>query len=288
MQVINISKCLWNVLSLCPIKTLLSSHTLCHFIFLKSKSENIVFILANLISCIVSSRELSVSSHPEKYRFTAHLDECSVKTQHSSLGCVEFAALCFIKPIVSIGCESQEPERQHGRSKRQRICVVTESQQVIIEQEAVCNWPVFGAVCCAEAGAERYWWKFLHHIRRCFFALEPRLLPRASALITGKEPPPWTLRSVFVCVYERAGCGVSCFSGAQSPPILSPCLSSFNTSTALIHTPQQVIIWGVRPCLKTQSKHCSQSQNLRFYVWILSLTNQKYYKLTLSSLIMTI
>lgn len=150
---------------------------------------------------------------------------------------MEFAALCFIRPIVSIGCESQEPERQHGRSKRQRICVVTESQQVIIEQEAVCNWPVFGAVCCAEAGAERYWWQFLHHIRRCFFALEPRLLPRASALITGKEPPPWTLRSVFVCVYERAGCGVSCFSGAQSPPILSPCLSSFNTSTTSSYTP---------------------------------------------------
>lgn len=85
----------------------------------------------------------------------AHLVECSVKKEvkekkkkHPVIGL--FAVLRFIRPIVSIGCESQEPVRQHGCSKRQMICVVTESQQVIIDQETVCNWPVFGAARCAE------------------------------------------------------------------------------------------------------------------------------------------
>lgn len=237
------------------------------------------------------------------YRFVSWAERIVTPLEipvHSSLGWMQCKNTAFIIGLCGVCCLVFYKANCQYRLRVTGAWEATRPQQ---EAEDLCGnrvpagdyWTgscvqlvVFGAICCAEAGAERYWWKFLHHIRRCFFALEPRLLPRASARITGKEPPLWTLRSVFVCVYERAGCGVSGFSGAQSPPILSPCLSSFNTSTALIHTPQQVIIWGVRPCLKTQSKHCSQSQNLWFYVWILSLTNQKYYKMTLSSLIMTI
>lgn len=143
-----------------------------------------------------------------------------------------FGVLCFIRPIVSIGCESQEPARQHGCSQRQMVCVVTESQQVIIDQETVCNWPVFGPVHCAEAGLSATDGGFYTPCYRMVCALKARLLLR-------EQEAWWT----FFGVVTR-----------EQAVFLSPCLNSFSTQPPpLILSPFSGGNLGVRLCLKRRA-----------------------------------
>lgn len=88
------------------------------------------------------------------------------------------------------------------------ICVVTESQQVIIDQETVCIWPVFGALRCAEAGPSLADWTSDTPYYTMVFCLESLVV--VQRIISTVDIP----RCVWVSL-RKSKLWCQLFSGAQ-------------------------------------------------------------------------